>query len=266
MAPKQKTGVPLTRIAYVLDLLPAEIEKLVTKHGMPRIARDQFDLAKTTRWYIAHQRKHVASLKERKNERTVEDIAELFQKDVRWINRLTKEKGFPKLKRGVYDLVACTQWFIGDLERRIEELRTGGEKMQDVELRIAKAKAKLMEIKAAKEEGEAITIAVVLQELEPVLASIRQKLLGIPKHAARELASKEIEEYLDGFIRRTLDELATIPDKLHRAAQIQDVSDEGDDVGPEAPAEDDHQRVGGPVSDPQRRSQRRKRAVANRKG
>jgi phage terminase Nu1 subunit (DNA packaging protein) len=261
---KAKAGVPLSRIAYVLDMLPMEIEKDVTKLGMPRIAKDQFDLAKTVRWKVNALRKQNASLKERKNERTLEEIAELFGKEPRWINRLTKEKGFPRLKRGVYDLVECVQWQVDDLERRMEEIRTGGEKMQDVELRIAKAKAQLLEIKAAKENAEAITINTVLQELEPVLAAMRSKLLGIPKHAARELASKEIEEYLDTFIRRTLDELATIPDQLYRAARIQDVSVEGDVLGIETPAEDDDQRVGGSVSRPQRGSKRRKRSVANK--
>jgi phage terminase Nu1 subunit (DNA packaging protein) len=266
MPSKTKPGVTLSRIAFVLDELPANIDKLVSKHGMPRIARDQFDLAKTVRWYILHQRKNIAALKERKNERTVEEIADLFRKDVRWINRLAKEKGFPRTQRGVYDLVACTHWVTQDLERRIEELRTGGEKMQDVELRKMKAQTTLLEIKAAMVSGDAVSIVTVLKELEPVVAAIRAKLMGIPKHAARELASTQIEEYLDGYIRQTLDELSTIPDKLYRAAQTQDLSNEADVFGTETAAEDDHQRVGGSVSRPQRGGKRRKRPVADKQG
>jgi phage terminase Nu1 subunit (DNA packaging protein) len=261
--PTPKPGVSLDRIAHVLDESPKEIERLI-REGMPSLGKGLFDLAKSTRWYVQRVRKQMEQTEKLRNERTLDEMAHLFRRDPRWINKLAHERGFPKIARGRYNIIDAVQWYIDRMEDQIEELKTGGEKMIDVELRIAKAKAEILEIKAARERGEAVTIDIVLQELEPVMSSIRSILLGIPKHAARELADRHIEEYLDNYIRKTLDELATIPHKLGRAATTQDVGDVALDISVEAAAANDSERVGRPVSVPERGSKRRKRAVADK--
>ncbi len=194
---------------------------------------------------------------------TLAQIANLLKLTPRYINLLAKEKGFPRATRGQYHVVDCVHWYIDYLKQQIDAAKRGGDARLTAELRKKQAEATLLEFKVAKERGSAITINDALQHIEPVLAGIRSKLLGIPKHAARELGSKEIEQYLDVYIRNVLDELSKIPDRFDGNRSVQESGHTEAALGPETPAQAQDQRMGRSISPAQSRGKRRKRPVGH---
>jgi phage terminase Nu1 subunit (DNA packaging protein) len=128
----------------------------------------------------------------------------------RWINRLSKEKGFPRKARGDYDLLACVHWYIEYLFTRIDGSKHNNDSLQHSEERKARAQVELLEIKLAQIKGELIPITQIIGQIEPIFGAIKQQLISIPKAAAREFNSKELETFLDPFIRKSLTELATL--------------------------------------------------------
>lgn len=201
---------------------------------------------------------------------TLPQIAELFGVTERWINRLAKEKDFPKVARGKYDLLACVRWYIAYLTKQADDARRGGGSLQHSEERKSKYQADMLELKLARLRREVVDISSVIGILEPVLYAVRSIILGIPKHAARELGNPEIESYLDAFVRRSLDEIASLPARYAELGLGGEGSVALPDQPPagrsEATVAADHQPVVRPVPDPQRRTQRRKRAVAHKRG
>jgi phage terminase Nu1 subunit (DNA packaging protein) len=214
---------------------------------------------------------------------TLSQVAELFAVSERWINRLTKEKDFPKVARGKYDLMACVRWYVAYLTRQIDDARRGGDSMQRSEERKAAAQASMLELRLARARNEVIEISTAVSVISPVLQTIRSILLGIPKHAARELGNPEIESYLDAFIRRALEEISTIPVKLDdlggggggpvrdvgpgkaRRAHVP-VPDSDPPRGRKAPVQADGQPVVRPVPGVKPGAQRRKRPVEDQHG
>ncbi len=150
----------------------------------------------------------------------LKEVAELFDVSPRWIDRLSKEKDFPRVARGQYDLKKCVRWYLGYLRAQVDEARRGTDSIQRSEERKAKAQADLLELKLARERAQVITVDEAIATFEPMLAAIRSLMMGIPKHAARELANKEIEQYLDTFIRRALTEISEMPTRLYRLDKI----------------------------------------------
>lgn len=196
---------------------------------------------------------------------TLTQIANLFGVTPRYINILANEKGFPRAERGKYHVVECVRWYIQYLKDKIEAARRGGDERISAEIRRKRAEAALLEIKLARERGDAIRVEDVRREIEPVVAAIKSKLIGIPKHAARELDNKEIEQYLDNFIRKCLDDLAAIQDRYTGLGKASSTSNTGDAIDLPAAAEIDHKRMGRQKPRPQSRSQRRKRPVGHGK-
>ena len=198
-------------------------------------------------------------------------IAELFGVTERWINRLAKEKDFPKVARGKYDLLACVRWYIAYLTRQIDDARRGGGSMQHSEERKSAAQAAMLELRLAKARELVVDIADVTEITASVLHSVRSILLGIPKHAARELGNPSIEAYLDDFVRRCLDEIASLGDRIDRLGGgggpglVPQNHQRGALESP-GPAQADGKPVVGPVPVPVPGAQRRKRPVANKRG
>jgi len=212
---------------------------------------------------------------------TLSQVAELFGVTERWINRLTKEKDFPKVARGKYDLLSCVRWYIAYLTRQIDDARRGGDSMQRSEERKATAQASMLELKLARARGEVVEIRTVISVFEPIIVSVRSILLGIPKHAARELANPEIESYLDAFVRRALDEISTVPQRIddlrngqggdggapdRSGGRSSEISRTPDVPGGKGPVAAEGERVVGPVQVSKPRTQRRKRAVEDKHG
>lgn len=196
---------------------------------------------------------------------SLKQIAAFFDVTPRWINRLGKEKDFPKVSRGKYDLIECVRWYIAYLQKQIEDAHHQSDSLSRSEERTAKYRADMLELKLAQARGELISIRDIVGIVEKPLAAIRSVLLGIPKHAARELNNKEVEMYLDAFVRKALDELSTIPDKLNGARTMPDGDREFNPDTLETPTQVDGKPMGGPVQSSKPGSKRGKRPVANLK-
>src|ERR1041384_1109080 len=195
------------------------------------------------------------------------DFLTEFFKDVitskRWFNRLAKEKGFPRLARGKYDFRACARWLVKYYHDMAEESRKEGQSIQRSEERKAQYQADMLEIRLLKERGSVISVDDAVDAVEPVLSGIRSILMGIPKHAARELANKEIEPYLVNFIRKCLEELSSVPDRIGRTRKLPTAAPPIDqDL--QAAAAPDGKPVGGPLPDALARGKRGKRPVGDK--
>ncbi len=192
-------------------------------------------------------------------------LAEHFGFTKRWIDRLAKEKGFPRISRGHYDLLKCSRWLVDYYRLMAENARKESQSLQRSEERKAQYQADMLEIKLARERGEVITVDDAVDAIEPVLSSIRSIILGIPKHAARELGSKEVEQFLDSFVRKCLTELSSATDRLERPGHPEPAPP-GEPENPQTPAEAESERVGRRSPDAIPGGKRRKRPVGNVQG
>jgi phage terminase Nu1 subunit (DNA packaging protein) len=192
-------------------------------------------------------------------------LAGHFSITKRWINRLSREKGFPRISRGKYDFKECARWFVDYYRRMADDARKDSQSLQRSEERKAQYQADMLEIRLKKERGLFIPKYIAIDVLDQAISASRSFLISIPKHAARELGNKEIEAYLENLIRKSLDELSTIPDRIFGAAGVP-----GGDPGilpeVESGSKTDGKRVGGPVPHALAGGKRRKRPVGNLKG
>ena len=265
MPKKPSTGVPLARIAFLLDETHEAIERMVSKEGLQRISKDQYDVAKTVRWYIGRQRKQLEEQAKTRSDRTVGEIAELFGVTVKWINRLVTEKGWPRKARGTYDLLQVIPWMVRDLKRQIEEAKAGDESMADAMKREQMAKADLLEIKLARSRGEVINVSDATNIMRDLVAQTKSTFLAQPRKLAPRLVMKEspneVEAILEQEIHGALSELAQLPDTLRSLTELPVVDPDGVEDVPAAKAPD-AEPVGGGGQDPVKRKRKRNRKVA----
>ena len=72
----------------------------------------------------------------KKRTATLEEISELFDYEKRWINRLSKEQGLPRLARGKYDLLEVCRADETKAERNPREIFLVGLPIDTVEAAI----------------------------------------------------------------------------------------------------------------------------------
>ena len=255
-------------IATLFKKSTAEIEQHCRRDGMPHRGRKggvrQFDLGEAVHWLVDYHHRQLEMERARRDTRSLDELASLLKVEPRTINKEAKERGLPRDERGIYALSKVIPWMVADFKKQLSQARAGGETDGQVKRRHWAASAALKELELAQRKGELARIDDFIGELEPALMAMRQILLGIPKHAARELSSKEIEVYLQSFINRTLDELASIPNRLKRVRTDTSVSAAGRIRNPQAAAGDDRKRMGGSKANAQRGNKRRKRAVGHK--
>jgi phage terminase Nu1 subunit (DNA packaging protein) len=200
---------------------------------------------------------------------TLAQISTVLNVEPRWINRLVKERGFPQIARGQYDLVACVHWYIVDLKRQIQDAKSGGETLNEAQARLTKANANLKEMELSRERGEIIAIDDMKKVLEKLFKPIREALLAIPKALAPQVMSRqtiaEVEELLQTSVHKSLNELAdsNISDHIRGMAAASKRRASGGDVDLSASAEAQGQSVGRRPSTTKPRKQRRARTVAH---
>jgi hypothetical protein len=90
-----------------------------------------------------------------------EQVANVLNITPRWLNRLVKEYGMPRIAHGEYDLVKCVHWYIDYLKKQIEEARAGGESLTDAKLRLTRKNADLREIELQEKLKELLPYKIV---------------------------------------------------------------------------------------------------------
>lgn len=189
----------------------------------------------------------------------------------RRINQLAQTRGFPRAKRGQYDLVKCVRWYIAYLRRQIDTARRGGDRRVEAENRKAEIQAELLGIKLAKERGEVINVLDVVHLLAEVLKTTQVEIRSIPKKLANELAQvtgydkpAEIEQLLEIHLNQQLNELATIPDRVRGPRKLVEQRHPESVAHVSTAAKADRKRVGRRTSPAQSRNKLRARTVAHR--
>ena len=194
---------------------------------------------------------------------TVSEVARLFRVTERWINRLSKEQGFPKKAKGKYELEACVHWFIDHIRQETKGSKRSTESLLKAEERKAIAQADLLEINLAERRDELVPVHEIVASVEPLLTEIHQVLLGLPKKAAREYGNRDLEPFLDAFIRKLLVEISQLGSKIwgERSSAAPSGPEPEVDSPPAAAAKG--KRVGRSVPKDKPRSKRRKRKVGH---
>jgi len=165
----------------------------------------------------------------------------------RWLNDLSSKFGMPRISRGKYNLIDVFRWMLNYKDQQIDKAKKPNASLEESKRRKAQLQADMLELKLKVARGELIDINTIMQEFDDVHSAIRSILLGIPKHAARELGNKEIESYLDNFIHKTLDELSTIPNRINRFKELpRPIETIDGDI--QTTTKDDDKSVGGSIS------------------
>lgn len=148
-------------------------------------------------------------------EASVQRIASLLDLTPRYITKLVKEKGFPRIAPGKYDDDSSVRWYVRFQRKRIEELERGSESEQRARARLHSALADIKQMDLAERRRQLVSIPDVIREIERILVAMRAKILSIPKKAAPRLVGKkkpsQIEALLEKYVHEVLHEIARIP-------------------------------------------------------
>jgi len=135
---------------------------------------------------------------------SLEQISTVLNCTPRWINRLVKEKGFPRASRGQYDIVKCVHWYIADLQKQIDEERKGTNK-KDYEAEREKYKALREKFEFERDViGSAISVDDHQARLEKIVVHINTKLEIIPSKAAVKF---DLPQHVKKGLKELVDEI-----------------------------------------------------------
>ena len=218
------TKATIEIISGLIKETPSRIEELVKKYGLPRERNKQFDINRVIHWLIDYYKNLLFQERENREIRTVGEIADLLRRDERWINKLAKEKGLPRLARGRYELKSVVRWYLQDMERELEIAKAGGEDALMAKSRLLKAQANMKEMEVAEKRAEIINIIDVVTIIEEALNTTRQRAEVLPDRGAKLVEGIETYEERKTILKSLKDEvfdnLSTVPDSLQDLAQI----------------------------------------------
>lgn len=221
--PKQ----PLTQyqLAHILRRSTLEIERLVKKEGLPCKGRKKgvmsFDIAKVVHWLIARHHQKLEDEKGRRDQRTLHELAELFDVEPRTIDKEAKDRGLPKQGRGVFLLSKVIPWKLKDCEKRLKEAKAGGESAIQAKRRLTTLQADIKNIELARLNREVVNREDVVTIIMPLIKAAREKLLPMGRKIAPQtpgLSVAEIEAIIYNHITDALTELANIPKLIRSSA------------------------------------------------
>lgn len=161
------------------------------------------------------------------------DLAVLLKREKRWINKLVKEKGFPRLRHGEYNLKDAVHWMLDYKDAMIREARQGGDTYIESERRLMAAKAGREEIKLAKDRQQVLSARAVERALSEAITTLRNRMMALPRRLAPQIDGTmkvgQREILLRNHITEALAELANIPDLLELDAGRGDGENAGHD-------------------------------------
>jgi phage terminase Nu1 subunit (DNA packaging protein) len=150
----------------------------------------------------------------------VRSIAQLLKLTERRVQQLVQDGVLPRPQKRMYDPVICVHAYIDYLRK----LATGAGEMSltDERTRLTKLQADLAEIDLRKATGEMISTRKAMLYWGKVVASVRQRLLGLPTRLAPVVSSRsvqQVKERLEVAIHEVLQELSN-PDLVRLGKQI----------------------------------------------
>lgn len=211
-------------IARLIQETPDRTEQLVKKLGMPRERGRKYNVSRVVHWVIDWYRQRIAHEKANRYVWELNELADLFHREPRSINKMAKDRGLPRAGRGKYEIKPVVRWFIDDLERQLDIAKAGGEDAAAAKARLIRSQADQKEIEVAKLRGEAVNIDDFTRVVTDGLSITRQQMLGLKKRLAPALEGLETvaerEAIIDTYIHELLTDLATVPDRIQRLAEV----------------------------------------------
>lgn len=125
---------------------------------------------------------------------TVDELAALIEIDARTVYRHARDDGLPRVRRGVYPLAECVQWY---LRRSLDGRGPTGDPVLDAErLRLVTAQADQIELKNAQTRGELLDAELVSGAMRQVMAVCASQVDVLGPRAAGRLAMKQAAEIM----------------------------------------------------------------------
>lgn len=125
---------------------------------------------------------------------TVDELAALIEIDARTIYRHARDEGLPRVRRGVYPLAECVQWY---LRRSLDGRGPTGDPVLDAErLRLVTAQADQIELKNAQTRGELLEVDMVRGAMAQMMAICASQIDVLGPRSAGRLAGKQAAEIL----------------------------------------------------------------------
>ncbi len=125
---------------------------------------------------------------------TVDELAALIEIDARTVYRHARDEGLPRVRRGVYPVAECVQWY---LRRSLDGKGPTGDPELDAErLRLVTAQADQIELKNAQTRGELLDAEMVAGAMSQLLAICASQLDVLGPRASGRLTMKTAAEIL----------------------------------------------------------------------
>jgi hypothetical protein len=219
------------QICLLLRKTSAQVDESVSKHGLPREKgkAKQYNLQRVIYWLLDQHKKDVEDSQRKRIEWQVGDIAAALHRDVRTINILAKEKGMPRVSRGVYNIVDVFRFIIKELEHKLEEAKAGGEDALNAKRKEAMYDALIREMEYFERAKKLVNVEDIARLITIPWKATQTKMRSLPRQLAPQLVgltTVEIEEALENKINDCLTETANIP-----IASIGHISPQTGDLG-----------------------------------
>lgn len=198
---------------------------------------------------------------------TLEQISSFLNVTPRWINRMVKEEGMPKLARGEYDAKACIHWYIQKLKDQAEG--KGSETFNEAKTRLTVIQANKKEFEYQVLHGEYIKITTAVNLVVDYIHRNKAKTRSIPDKWTHSFVGLEDELEIRKILTEISNELLQEQSTERFTADIYEKLDQqvkSSNGLLASAADDDSEPVGRRGKNDSAGSSRRTRKVANRKG
>jgi len=123
------------------------------------------------------------------------------------------DQGMPKVKENQFDLVACFQWKIRNLEERWENAKEHLN-VEREDARLKRTMADLKELELAKQRGLLIPVELVRAEWDRIGSGMKTQFLALPTRLAARLPAPadikvKVKEISESEIKHILNELSS---------------------------------------------------------
>ena len=124
---------------------------------------------------------------------SAKELAEAIARDERTVRHLVHTAVLPRLKRGVYDLKACSRAFVEYLDRQAEEVvptLARDPRYRKERIGLVRIHRERSELELALRKGELHRADDVEAVMNDVLTGIKMRFLAIPSRVARLLVGQ----------------------------------------------------------------------------
>lgn len=213
------------QICMLLRKTGAQVDEAVKKSGLPREKgkAKQYNLQRVIHWLIDQHKKDIEDADRKRIEWPVGDIAAAMHRDVRTINILAKDKGLPRVRRGVYNIIDVFRFIIKDLEYKLNELKAGGIAGINQKVRLNSVLAETKELQLAKLRRSLVDLDEIMPIISTALNDLRQKSIPFAQTISPQLEGlglNERSELIRDLLNELFEELSRIPDTLRRLVAI----------------------------------------------